>query len=421
MLAAGGLSATAGELARFAEAVSAGNRLLKKESAAEMKKAQISGFPLKLRSPKPSFGLGWDMTGIPRYDAAGIQVLGKSGGTGYYSSMVYTAPDKRITVAVIAAGSGSGAMTIALNILDAVLVEKKLVAEKDKSVQTPPVAQKLPAEDLSFGGYYTEGAGLCQVVFDADKNTVALHSINGHEKTPYTKLVYNNGYYHDAKGRHYYFAGTGREGYLVVHQSLVGFDTILMQRVKPAEKPLSLRINMDDRLWLRRNVQPVESTMCAQSHVAKSFLHKELPGYVYFLGLKRVDTPEFAGMPFDSVRDQTELALFDRNGAAWAWLEDMLYSPAESAVVLKAGDNTVNIKNAGYNEWLAAKEGMVLSFTKTGNGRIIVFSGDGSAIYDSIIDTGDIYVAGGSYIEYAGPENDVLAVRARPATANKKQ
>ena len=162
-----------------------------------------------------SFGLGWDLTGLPRYDAAGVQVLGKSGGTGNYSSMVYTVPDKRISVAVIASGAESGAMKIALDILDAVLVEKKLISKEEKSLSIPPEAQKLPQDAASFGGYYASGAKLGQVVFDADKNSATLYSIKGQEKTPAIKLVYNNGYYHDTEGNRFYFTNTGGEGYLV--------------------------------------------------------------------------------------------------------------------------------------------------------------------------------------------------------------
>ena len=109
-----------------------------------------------------------------------------------------------------------------------------------------------------------------------------------------------------------------------------------MQKVKPIEKPQSLKINMDGKVWLRRNVSPFESMMAVDSHLTKSFLYKDLPGYVSFWGLKRIDSPEFAGMPFDAIRDQTELTLFEKNGATWAWVSDLLYSPAEGAAALKS-------------------------------------------------------------------------------------
>jgi len=421
VLGAGGLSSTAEELCRFMDAFSAENKLLKKASLDEMKKAQPSDFWGKLRNPGFSFGLGWDITGLPRYDAAGLQILGKSGGTGNYSSMVFTVPDKRISVAFIASGAESGAMKIALDILDAVLVEKKLIFKEEKSVLIPPEAQKLPQDYAYFSGYYASQTKLGQVVFDADKNSATLFSFKEQEKTPAITLVYNNGYYHDTEGNRFYFTSIGGESYLVNCPSMARIDMIGMQKVKPIGKPQSLKINMDGKVWLRRNVSPFESIMAVESHFAKSLLYKDLPGYVVFLGVKRIDSPEFAGMPFDSIRDQTELTLFEKNGATWAWVSDLLYSPAQSAAALKAGENSVKIGGAGYNEWLVAKEGMVLSFTKPKQGRIIIFSSDDTTTYDSALDTGDAYAAKGNYIEFAGFANDVFTVKVKPTVAGEKK
>ncbi|MBA4418177.1 MAG: serine hydrolase, partial [Syntrophus sp. (in: bacteria)] len=359
VLGAGGLSSTAEELCRFVDAFSVGNKLLKKASLIEMKKAQPSAFRGKLRNPEISFGLGWDLTGLPHYDAAGVQVLGKSGGTGNYSSMVFAVPDKRISVTVIASGAGSGAMKIALDILDAVLVEKNLIPKEEKAVLVPPEAQRLPQDYASFSGYYGSDNKLGQVVFDADKKNATLYSFKEQEKVTAITLVYNNGYYHDGKGNRYYFTSIGGEGYLVSCPSIATIDTIMMQKVKPIEKPQGLKINMDGKVWLRRNASPFESVMAVDSHFVKSLLYKDLPGYVAFLGVKKIDSPEFAGMPFDSVRDQTELTLFEKNGAIWAWVSDLLYSPAERTVALKSGQNTVKIGGDGYNEWLTTNEDMV--------------------------------------------------------------
>lgn len=422
ILGAGGLSSTAGELCLFfVDAFSAESQLLKKDSLAEIKKAQPSAFWGKLRNPTSSFGLGWDITGLPHYDAAGVQVFGKTGGTGNYTSMVLTVPDKRISVAVIASGAESGAPKIALDILDAVLVEKKLIPKEEKSLLIPPVAQKMPQDEASFGGYYASDTQLGQVVFDMDKNSATLYHFKEQEKTPAITLVYNNGYYHDTKGNRFYFTNTGGEGCLVSYLPVAKIDTIMMQKVKPIEKPQSLKINMDGKVWLRRNVPPFEAIMLAESHVAKSLLYKDLPGYVFFRGVKRIDSPEFAGMPFDAVRDQTELTLFEKNGATWVWVSDMLYSPAESAIALKAGENSAKIGGDGYNEWLVANEDMVLSFIKPEQGRIIIFSSDDTATYDSAVDTGDVYAAKGSYIESAGFANDVFTIKAKPRVADEKK
>ncbi len=421
ILGAGGLSATAVELCRFTDAFSATGKLLKKSSLAEMKKTQPSAFWGKLRNPEISLGLGWDMTGLPRYDVAGVQVLGKSGGTGNYSSMVYTVPDKRISVAVVAAGRDSGAMKIALEMLDEVLVEKKLIPKEGKNVFIPPKAQQLPQDHVSFSGYYASDSKFVQVVFDEEKNNATLFMFKEQEKVPVTTLVNNNGYYYDATGNRSYFADIGGESYYVNSLAMLGIDVIGMQKVKPVEKPKSLKINMDGRVWLRRNVSPLEGIIVVESHFVKSLLYKNLPGYVAFMGIKRIDSPEFAGMPFDAIRDQTELTLFEKHGATWAWVSDILFSPAENAVALKIGANSLKIGSDGYNEWMVANEDLVLSFTKPKQGRIIIFSADDTTTYDSALDTGDAYAAKGSYIELAGFVGDVFAVKAKPTVTGEKK
>jgi CubicO group peptidase (beta-lactamase class C family) len=420
ILAAGGLSSTAAELCRFAEAFAAGQKLLQPASLAEMKKAQPSAFQGKLRHPSLSFGLGWDLTGLPRYDAAGVQILGKSGGTGNYSSMLYTLPGQRISVAVIASGAQSGAMKMALDILDAVLVEKKLLSPKEKSLPIPPEAQTLPPDHAAFGGYYA-AAKLGQVVFDAEKKSATLYTFKAQEKTPALTFVYNDGYYHDPAGDRFYFTAAGEAAYLVSVTPLGGIDMIAMQKVKPLEKPQALRIDMDGKVWLRRNVSPFEAVIAVESHLAISSLYKDLPGYVFFQGLKRIESPEFAGMPFDAIRDQTELTLFARDGATWARVSDLLYSPAGSAAALKAGENVLRIGDEGLSEWLAAGEDAVLSFTKPARGRIIVFSADDTVTYDSALDSGDAYAARGSYIESAGLAGDRFTIRARPVAAGERK
>ncbi len=421
VLGAGGLSSTAEDLCRFADSFSAAGKLLKKGSLSEMRKAQPSEFRGKLRNPTISFGLGWDLVSLPQYDAAGIQLLGKSGGTGNYSSMLFTVPDKRISVAVIVAGKGSNAMEVALDIMDAVMVKKNLLPKKEKAIIIPPQAQKLPPDQVSFSGYYASAAKIGQFVFDEEKNSVTVFMLKEKEKVPIMTLVYNNGYYYDAEGNRSYFANTGKESYYVSSSATLGVDVIGMQKVKPIAKPQNLRINIDGMVWLRRNVSPLEGIMTVDSHFVKSLLYKELPGYVDFGGIKRNDSPEFAGMPFDAMRDQTELTLSEKNGVTEAWISDMMYSPAQSAVALKAGENSVKIESDGYNKWLVTDEDMVVSLTKPKQGRIIIFSSDDTAIYDSAVDTGDAYAAKGSYIEFAGFANDVFTVKAKPRASDNKK
>ncbi|MDD5702027.1 MAG: serine hydrolase [Dehalococcoidales bacterium] len=413
VLGAGGLAATAEDLCRFMDTFSGeGKQIFSKSSLEEMKKGQPALFAGKLRSPDMPYGLGWDMTDLPRYQARGIQVLGKSGGTGNYTSMVYTVPAQRLSVAVICTGSGSSAMTMALDILDAVLVEKGLIQEEKAAVTKPLEHQAMPPEDTRYSGYYSTGDNIVRISFNTENNTVTGNTLKYGVETPTLSLFYNNGYYVNPSGSRSYFITIDGKDYLVGNQSKYGLDMVAVQKLAEQENPQKLRIDIDGKQWLRRNVKPFEAAMLNIAHVVKSGTIEELPGYVDFYGPKIVKSPDFAGMPVNNLRDLTELTLFDKEGRTWAYLSDFLFSPAELAGTIKPGDNSVKIGDSGYNEWLKADEGLILSFVKPDNGRIIAFSPDGTAIYDSAVDKGDMYIPQGGFVELVGTVGDIFRVTA---------
>jgi len=412
-LGAGGLAATAEDLCRFVDTFSGnGKQILSGSSLEEMKKGQPALFAGKLRSPDMSFGLGWDMTDLPRYQARGIQVLGKSGGSGNYTSMVFTIPAQRLSAAVIFAGRGSSAMDVALDTLDAVLIEKGLMQEEKAVVSKPLEPQAIPPEDTHYGGYYSSGDNIVRISFNTDKNTVTGNILNDGKETPMLSLFYNNGYYINAAGDRYYFITVNNKDYLVRNVLKYGLDMVFMQKMAQLENPGRLRIDVNGKQWLRRNVKPFEATMFTRSYVVKSSIPEVLPGYVDFFGPKIVKSPDFAGMPVNNLRDLTELTLFDKEGQTWAWISDFLYSPAELAGTIKPGDNSVKIGDSGYNEWLKADEGLILSFAKPDNGRIMAFSPDGTAIYDSAVDKGEMYIPQGGFVELIGTVGDIFRVTA---------
>jgi CubicO group peptidase (beta-lactamase class C family) len=411
VLGAGGLSATAEDLCRFADTFSEkGKQILSKSSLEEMKKAQPSSFTGKLKEPSMSFGLGWDMTELPAYQSQGIKVLGKSGGTGDYSSMMYTVPEQRLSVAVIASGPSSGAGKIALDILDKVLVEKGLATSQTKAVTKPLTPEKLPQEFAAFAGYYAGNGQLYRLAVDDKENTVTVFSYEKGAESPVISMFYNNGYLHEQSGRLFYLTTVDGRDYLVGYSEDFKVDSIQLEKLSAIKSPQSLEIDVNGKQWLRRNVHSFEGTSFIPSHLIQSNTLEALPGYVVFFGVKSVQSPDFAGMPAFSGRDQTELTLFERDGETWARVSDMVYSPAVSAGTFESGESTVQIGENGYNEWLKAGIGLVLSYEKPAKGRIIAFSPDGTCTYDSAVDTGDLYVPQGGFVEFAGTAGDIFKV-----------
>jgi len=414
VLGAGGLAATAEDLCRFVGTFSGeGKQIFSSSSLEEMKKGQPSLFAGKLKNVHMPYGLGWDMTELPPYQAKGIQVLGKSGGTGNYTSMVYTVPEQRLSVAVICTGSKSSAMAMALDILNAVLVGKGLMQEETAVVSKPPEPQAIPGGDISFEGYYTNGTDTLRISFDTEENTVTGYTLKNGEETPMLSLFYNNGYYIDKTGSRYYFTTIDGKDYLITNVSKFNLDMVAMQKLAEPEPPQSLRIDVNGKQWLRRNMKPYESPMFYISYVVKSSTIEALPGYVDFFGPKVVQSPDFAGMPVNNLRDLTELMLFDEDRRTWAWLSGFLYSPVEIAGALNSGDNSVKIGDSGYNEWLKAGAGLIVSFEKPDKGRVIALSPDGAVLYDSAIDKGEVYIPKDGFVQLAGVPGDVFKVTAR--------
>jgi hypothetical protein len=110
-----------------------------------------------------------------------------------------------------------------------------------------------------------------------------------------------------------------------------------------------------------------------------------------------------------------ELMLINKDGKVWAQAYDLLYSPASETTPLQIGANTATISNSGYNNWFKTTQDIILSLQKPDHDRVIIFSLTGTVIYDSIIDTGDVFVPQGSFVELVGAPGDTFKLTAKNA------
>jgi len=413
LLGSGGLSATAEDLCRFADSFSAaGPHILSPAALAEMKKVQHPEFAGKLRGPNSSYGLGWDFAEIPSLKAKGFDVLGKSGGTGQYNSMLYTVPDKRISVAVIFTGTKGNAISLAYGLLKTYLVERGLMALAPEPVKAPVKGEPIPPELLAYEGYYIYYGALTRASLDPAAGTLTLYYTDGKEETKALSAVYNGGYFCGATAKYYFATVDGRQ-YLVAHIDSYNLDKIDGEKVEKLTAPQELAVEVHGRLWLRRNAKAYEEWQNLYDYVMPSRRIAALPGYIDFGGLKKVTGPTTAGYAVANMRDLYELKFFEQDGVTWAWLGGFIYSPAEDAATYSGGTARFTIGSRGYNEWLKLDQDAVLGFTKPAKGRILVFDPEGTCIYDSVTDSGDVFVAAGSFVAVAGDPADTFTVQAR--------
>lgn len=421
VLGAGGLSSNAEDLVVFLDSFSKdGTTILSEKSIAEMTKAQPSKFAQAAEketgiNPEMAYGLGFDIVDAPYYREKGIKVIGKGGDSDDFHAMMVSVPDKRLSVAVMEAGHGSNAPGIAFDVLDSVLEAKGLLNKEVPAVGAPPVPQSIPPEYEASAGYYAGDISLLKISFDFNQNVATMATMSGDQEVKSDVLTYRGGHFYTEDNVEFSIISVGGRGTLLasIFNNLVNMTA--GEQVPVASEPKALGADINGAYWLRRNVRPFEAMSLAPTHLQRSVTLTALPGHVRFYGVKIIESPEFAGMASDDIRDQTELTLFERNGQTWARVSDMIYSPVEAAAPLGIGDKAVTIGKEGYNEWFKAGEGLVLNVTKPTRARVIVFSPAGSPIYDSVIDTGKVFVPAGSMIELAGIPGDVLKVGATSA------
>lgn len=416
VLGAGGLSSTAVDLVRFADSFSVGGKqILSQSSIDEMTKAQPSAFAAEAMreagiNPEMSFGLGLDLVDVPYYSSRGVHVIGKGGDTSDYHSMLLSAPDQRISVAVTETGHECNAAKIAIKTLNTVL-QLKGVIQKDTvpEVTPPPSTEPIPASYSAFEGYY---AGRYKVSFDFQSNACVVTILGNDGSSSDLLLSYRDGNFYLGDGSELCFITVNGHNYLLIkiweNMVYMGF----MEQVPAVANPQSLAIDVNGVVWLRRNVAPYEG-LTGPSHVSVSGVISDLPGYVMFSGLKQVESPTYAGMPAQSVRDQTELNLINRDGEVWAQVYDALYCQSTLAAPISKGSSAVAIGADGYSQWGVLVEDSVLSFQKPAGDHVWVFSAAGGLIYDSATSSSAVYAPAGSYVEFAGYNGDVLGVTAK--------
>jgi len=412
---AGGMSSTAEDLCRFGGSLSPkGKKILSDASIKEILAEQPTLFSGKLRGPQIMGQFGWEYSDIADYHKKGIQVLGKGGHATGYTTNLQIVPQEGIAIGFSISGDANGE-AITRPILDALMKDRKLMEDRVSTVQKPVAPQRVPADLTRYAGYYVDDSGAVKIAFNKQKDGFTITRLTakgpGKEKPAVSKsFIYNNGYFYgDEKGISYYFTIVDGKFFLISRGKPKPFDIdmISYQKLEIIKNPGRLQENMEGRIWLIRDMPPY---MQGSVMPVLSSLYKELPGYVNLMGLEKIENANYAGIAATAFRDQAGISLFTRNGETWIKWRGFLLSTADGIRGVK-GRTTIRIKEDNYNEWLKVENGALLRFEKPANGRLIVSTLD-KVLYDSIVDSGEIYAPAGSYIFCAGAAGDVFTAYA---------
>lgn len=410
--ATGGLSSTAEDLCRFGDSLMpGGKRLLSPASLQEILRPQPTPPAQGFRDVQLLGQFGWDYAKTIGQGATAMRVLAKGGNTAVYSANLQVLPSERVVVALIASGKASGDK-LTEPILSVLLVERNVIEAPGAPVR-PREAQPIPADLSRYVGYYAMENGVLSATIDASRRTLVLTPLAS--PTPPMTLTYSDGYFYGPSSdvRYYFHTMNGIDVIVGNVTGLTSYDMVVMQKLELPGQPLQLGVPMRDASWLIRNAPPSVELFEDLKLVVTSSSPPELPGYVNFSGIRRIERADYASMAATALRDQTDLALVPVDGGTWVRTGNVLRSSAAAAPRLDPGSASVTIGNAGFNEWRAVGAGALLRLDVPAKGRVVVVNG-GTILYDSRVDRDAAYAPAGSYIFFAGIAGDTFRISEIP-------
>jgi CubicO group peptidase (beta-lactamase class C family) len=167
--ATGGLTSTPGDMMNLAQmilggGVFQGQRVVSSAGIAQMATDQSAGLLIN-PSPEWQWGLGWDSVRQPGLAAAGVLGWEKDGGTAFYTSEFFVAPQAQLAL-MVTGNSGYDARKLAETLVLSALKEEGTIAALPATVgSTVPSTASGPAIATSSGIYGNSDAPL-QVVAD---------------------------------------------------------------------------------------------------------------------------------------------------------------------------------------------------------------------------------------------------------------
>ncbi len=191
-LGAGGIYATASDMARFGSGFFTGNNtLLTEESKAYMAKRWYEEEEKAGDSYDKDYmavsASGWDYVSQKKYEDAGVKVLGKGGDINTQHSFLLVAPDEKISVGVLSVGGSSMYNNfLAQELLDEVLREmgKEIDDTTDFDVD---LIEIVPDECKKFEGVYAIiGTSADEAAYKVrfEDNKLKVYSITNSGKEP---------------------------------------------------------------------------------------------------------------------------------------------------------------------------------------------------------------------------------------------
>jgi len=413
IVASGGLTSTAEDLCRYA-AITFSPTILNAGSLAEFLEEQKPEYSEGMDFDRLlAYGLGWDFTSWQSFQQQGLQVLGKTGGTLQYTTMLYVAPQSRSAVALICSGQIEP-IFVTLRILDALLKETGLISAdaKDGTRQSPDT-KPLPTDYAAYQGYYGSESGVARVDFDPDSSSMHIYLHDGSSFNLYESARHI--------GDGLYETEAGKQSAL---RTLLGVPTImtvvnpyareLIHMTKLPIPPAGLAHGFTESIWLPTNFRAAD--LCLK--MFNTTILDELPSYLVVNSFESIPyaitSKNSTSMALPTLRDQTPPRLSEDG--------KLIFGPYRCIDIVEIAsilpDEEIEVDAATSSVWRKIADHGFLTCEIPSGGRIIILDSDLNIANDTLY--GDptpdaLELMAGSYVAFIANTQTIFHATFAPA------
>ena len=394
VLGSGGIASTAVDLCLLSQALNSG-QLLTPDSINEFEKNQTG--PLGSGSYFADFGLGWDQVSVPQFAVRGITVLAKGGDTNFFHGQLYTVPKANLTVATIVAGPHP-AREISTAVMWAALADKGAVSKATTAPAALPGAAVIPPEVYQYKGIYGWGipSAIVQVTFNSGENALNLAVLRNGVFVPSSTLYYTSDglFYEPATKRSFSFA-VANDGRKLIQQHLDDNGGVITTGESINQDDDMDTSEFNDMTWVPYNYWAYDFYQLGRG-LYKTGAINGSPGNIYLYSgmpqsLSLGDSAAYglsdqytSRLILPYALDLVDIKIIHKNGMKVLKTDAFEFTDAKTVPLLKKFEDIV-IGNDGYN--VARKVASETAFTSTipADGRILIYSPDGTNIFDSLM------------------------------------
>ena len=406
-LGSGGITSTPEDMCKFAQALITG-KLLGPKMFAEMCTNQTG----KLTNPEMpcyfNYGLGLDYVAVAEFESQGITVIAKNGGIQEYHSQLFIAPKEKISLMLLISGA-TDPTGISTHLMQAALEAGGYIKHQQPIVELPQAPVPFPSNVEQYAGYYGSASEVCKVSFDNKKNTLDIAVLaNGEFVHKYSYFYNDDGYFHLNQNLGFKLVTANNCRYIMFCNLTSNSSIVKYEWLNPASADTSL---FDDSVWLPANCKADD--MIIPETVFRTGAITGLPGRIYLsysgtalaYGLSNANTSE---MILPHARDLVDLQILAADKQKTLRVGNIYYTNSLNITDWKPGESIV-VAADGSNTLRCIADNALFLCDQPVNSRIIIFSADGSIIFDSMYNAlSRTILAKGSFLLFAGDPGTVF-------------